>query len=68
MTPDPADGLPVQQPAKPAANENFIATPVTLPPEPLRREAGWDPFEVWRTRVKESANLTWAPYARDYRR
>jgi len=33
------------QPLSAAANEEFVATPA-------QRSAGWDPFEVWRTRVK----------------
>jgi hypothetical protein len=33
------------QPMSAAANEEFVATPA-------QRSTGWDPFEVWRTRVK----------------
>jgi hypothetical protein len=25
--------------------------------EPLRRERGWDPFEVWRTRVRAPSTI-----------
>ena len=36
-----------------AANDEFVGTvePPTLEPA----QAGWDPYEVWRTRVKASA-------------
>ena len=68
MTLDPAEGLPAEPRAEPAANDDFTAIPVTPPPEPPKREPGWDSFEVWRTRVKEPANLRWAPYERDRRR
>jgi hypothetical protein len=40
------DGLLAATPSlTPAANEEFSAAP--KPP------TGWDPFEVWRTRVRE---------------
>jgi hypothetical protein len=41
------EGLLVDaQPLAAAANEEF-----TAPPRPA---AGWDPYEVWRTRIKEA--------------
>lgn len=33
------------QPMSAAANEEFVAIPAQL-------SSGWDPFEVWRTRVR----------------
>jgi hypothetical protein len=61
MTLDPAEGLPVRQPAAPAANDESIGI-VTPPPEAPKREAGWDPQEVWRTRVKSPSNLRAGQY------
>jgi hypothetical protein len=41
------EGLLVDaQPLTVAANEEFTA--------PTRPAAGWDPYEVWRTRIKEA--------------
>ena len=48
-----AEGLPAGPPATPAANEEF-----TRSDEQARRayaRSGWDPYEVWRTRVKASS-------------
>jgi len=60
MTLNPAEGLPLQQPAVPAANDDSrIVTPT---PEAPKREAGWDPQEVWRTRVKSPSSLLRARY------
>jgi hypothetical protein len=66
MTLNPAEGLPLQQPAAPATNEASLGI-VTLTPEAPKREAGWDPQEVWRTRVKSPSNLLRARYERDRR-
>jgi hypothetical protein len=66
MTLDPAEGLPLQQPAVPAANDDSRGI-VTPPPEAPKREAGWDPQEVWRTRVKSPSNLLRTRYERDRR-
>jgi hypothetical protein len=49
MTLDPVEGLPVEQRADTAANEDFTA--IVNRRDSARREGGWDPFEVWRTRV-----------------
>jgi len=52
-----AEGLAAGQPVTPAANEEF-----TVPAEGLETLAythtGWDPYEVWRTRVKASARVS----------
>jgi len=59
-----AEGIPARQPLAPAANEEFTGVVTELSrPEPSRRDldrlatprSGWDPYEVWRTRVKASA-------------
>jgi hypothetical protein len=54
-----AEGLPASQRLIPAANEEFSGTVSDLyrhrPDRPATRRAGWDPYEVWRTRVKASA-------------
>ncbi len=42
-------GLPVEPETELAANEEFNGY-AELPPEPPAR--GWDPYQVWRTRVK----------------
>ena len=65
MTLNPAQGLPPQQPAAPAANDD---SRIVIPsPEAPKREAGWDPQEVWRTRVKSPSHLLRARYERDRR-
>jgi hypothetical protein len=66
MTLNSAEGLPLQQPAVPAANEASIGI-ATPPAEAPKREAGWDPQEVWRTRVKSPSNLLRARYEWDRR-
>jgi hypothetical protein len=59
-----AEGVPARQRLTPAANEDFSETMDELNGHdldihPLDRLAtprpGWDPYEVWRTRVKASA-------------
>jgi len=59
-----AEGIPARQRLTPAANEDFTGLASDLSrPEIGRREldrlatprSGWDPYEVWRTRVKASA-------------
>ena len=45
-----AEGLPASHQVTPAANEEFTGSEDELTRSyPL---AGWDPYEVWRTRVK----------------
>ncbi len=54
-----AEGLPARQRLTPAANEEFTGTVSDPSRYGLDRRAtprsGWDPYEVWRTRVKASA-------------
>ncbi len=59
-----AEGLPARQRPTPAANEEFTGTVNDLNRYDLARHdldrlatrrSGWDPYEVWRTRVKASA-------------
>ena len=49
-----AEGLPAVKRLSPAANEDFAETNSDLDTHAYAR-AGWDPYEVWRTRVKASA-------------
>jgi len=59
-----AEGIPAPQPLTPAANEEFTGTVSDLDELDLDQHdlhalatprPGWDPYEVWRTRVKASA-------------
>jgi hypothetical protein len=54
-----AEELPARQRLTPAANEEFTGTVSDLYKHDLdrltTRRSGWDPYEVWRTRVKASA-------------
>jgi len=59
-----AEGVPVRQPLTGAANEEFGGTMDDLDGDDFDLDAldrlatprpGWDPYEVWRTRVKASA-------------
>jgi len=59
-----AEGIPARQRLTPAANEEFTGTVTDLDRLDLDQHdletlatprAGWDPYEVWRTRVKASA-------------
>jgi hypothetical protein len=60
MVLDNAEGLPVvQREEAAAANEEFTGTVTRR--EIARREAGWDPYEVWLTRVKERRKKPRAP-------
>jgi hypothetical protein len=52
-----AQGLPAAQRAIPAANEEFATTANGLDGLERPRSSGWDPYEVWRTRVKSSARM-----------
>lgn len=64
MTQDSAEGLPVERRTDAAAsNEEF--TGIMTRPDAAKRESGWDPYEVWRTRVRTPAR---APRARKDRR
>ncbi len=59
-----AEGIPARQWLTQAANEEFTETLNDLNGHDLGRDdldrlatprSGWDPYEVWRTRVKASA-------------
>jgi len=57
-----AEGVPARQRLTPAANEEFTGTVADLeeldrdgPERRVSSRPGWDPYEVWRTRVKASA-------------
>ena len=59
-----AEGIPARRPVTSAANEEFDGTMDDLDEHDLDLHApdrlatprpGWDPYEVWRTRVKASA-------------
>jgi hypothetical protein len=49
-----AAGLPAVHRITPAANEDFADSANGMD-SLVRPHTGWDPFEVWRTRVKESS-------------
>lgn len=49
-----AEGLPAVKRLTPAANEDFTSTASELDSHTYTRP-GWDPYEVWRTRVKASS-------------
>jgi hypothetical protein len=51
-----AEGLPVIQTVIPAANEEFTDTLNAIDGANVAH-SGWDPYEVWRTRVKASFRL-----------
>lgn len=46
-----ADGVSADRRVAVAANEEFTGI-VSRPESDSLRHAGWDPYEVWRTRVK----------------
>jgi hypothetical protein len=52
-----AEGLPADPQAMPAANEEFATEVIGLDRLAYPRSTGWDPYEVWRTRVKRSARV-----------
>jgi len=51
-----AEGLAAAHRMSPAANEEFTAMTNGLE-RVARPQTGWDPYEVWRTRVKVSSNV-----------
>lgn len=51
-----AEGLATIYRKLPAANEEFTGT-VKAPDRLARPQSGWDPYEVWRTRVKASSSV-----------
>ena len=44
-----------------AANDERPPASAAATVEPLPRPAGWDPFEVWRTRVRDARRDADAP-------
>jgi hypothetical protein len=66
---DTAQGLPVERRADTAAANGDFTGIVTRLDTPTR-ESGWDPYEVWRTRVKAPAKTARArrDRARDLKR
>jgi hypothetical protein len=51
-----AQGLAAAHRMSPAANEEFTAMANALD-RVARAQSGWDPYEVWRTRVKGSSSV-----------
>jgi hypothetical protein len=51
-----AEGLAAAHRMSPAANEEFTAMANGLD-RVARPQSGWDPYEVWRTRVKVSSSV-----------
>jgi hypothetical protein len=51
-----AEGLPAVKRLTPAANEEFSEVPSGLDSHTYA-QSGWDPYEVWRTRVKASSRV-----------
>jgi len=47
-----------------AANEHTHATGAAAAVEPSPRPAGWDPFDVWRTRVRDARRDAEGPTGR----
>jgi hypothetical protein len=56
-----ATGLPAARRISSAANEDFTATADGVDGLEERPQAGWNPYEVWRTRVKESSESSGMP-------
>jgi hypothetical protein len=54
-----AEGLPADPTETPAANEDFneIVGGLDTLERVDRPRSGWDPYEVWRTRVKASSTV-----------
>ena len=54
-----AEGLPAGQGVTPAANDEFtgIAQDHLSQVSYTYSQSGWDPYEVWRTRVKASSKV-----------
>jgi hypothetical protein len=50
-------GLPAVHRITPAANEDFAGLAEAMEEGLGRPHAGWDPYEVWRTRVKVSPTV-----------
>ena len=52
-----AEGFPADPRESLAANEDFTGTEDDLEPLSVRIQSGWDPYDVWRTRVKDSSGM-----------
>jgi hypothetical protein len=52
-----AEGLPADPRDSTAANEDFVRSMEDLE-RVARSQAGWDPYDVWRTRVKNSSRVS----------
>ena len=52
MIRDTVEGLPVERRAQTAASEGVTGNVTSVDPG---RQSGWDPYEVWRTRIKTLA-------------
>ncbi len=52
-----AEGLPANPRESLAANEDFAGTEDDLETLTTRTQSGWDPYDVWRTRVKNSSGM-----------
>ena len=50
-----AEGLSAGHPVTPAANEEFPGTVKDVVDTLEYPRSGWDPYEVWRTRVKATS-------------
>lgn len=48
------EGLPADPQESLAANEDFAGTEERF--DRLTSRSGWDPFDVWRTRVKKNSS------------
>jgi hypothetical protein len=52
-----AEGLSATQPVAPAANEEFAGNDNAILDIVTHSRSGWDPYEVWRTRVKATSRI-----------
>ena len=52
-----AEGLPADPRDATAANEEFVRS-MEDRERLARSQSGWDPYDVWRTRVKNSSRKT----------
>jgi hypothetical protein len=53
----PAEELAAVYAMSPVANETFTGM-VNRPDSVMHSQSGWDPYEVWRTRLKRPAVAT----------
>ena len=52
-----AEGLPADPRESLAANEDFAGAEYDLESLMTETRSGWDPYDVWRTRVKNAAGM-----------